>query len=230
MRGGPEPGHVTAGLGDDHRSAFAVNIRDGHQVLDRVGERGEFGVDPCSHLLDDGAQFIDPAQDNCAKERVVVIAAHPSNTSIDRPFSGQFSGAALEAVRSDMAVEKQTLDELCGAAPAMLQRTRGAASQLDSCTNCLRNNCLISCFSSARSGAPNPLRGGTYVRRRTAYIASSNSAPPSTDKSRKTVHVEWPRRLRSNRSVEGRDKTVGRTRKIPGPSCEFSGSDCIRLR
>lgn len=73
MRGAREPGHVTAGLGDDHSGAFAVDPRHGHQVLDLVSEWGEFGVDACGHLLDDGAQFIDPAQDDCAEERMVVV-------------------------------------------------------------------------------------------------------------------------------------------------------------
>lgn len=35
VRSGPAPNHVTAGLRDDHRSAFAINALDGCQVLDR---------------------------------------------------------------------------------------------------------------------------------------------------------------------------------------------------
>lgn len=75
VRGGSKPGHVPAGLGDDHRSAFAVDTRDGHQVLDHVSERGEFGVDS-------RRQFIDPAQDDYAEERMVVIETPGLDQSI----------------------------------------------------------------------------------------------------------------------------------------------------
>jgi len=75
VRGGPESAHVAAGLGDDHGSAFAVDTRNRDQVLDRVSERGELGVDPRGYLLDDRAQLIDAAQDDAAEERVVVVEA-----------------------------------------------------------------------------------------------------------------------------------------------------------
>lgn len=35
----------------------------------------ELGVDPAGHLLDDRGEFIDPAQDDLAEERMMVIEA-----------------------------------------------------------------------------------------------------------------------------------------------------------
>ena len=60
MRGGGEPGHVQADLGDDRLRGGDPDAGDLIEPGHRRGERGDLLIDPALHPIDVGVDAVDP--------------------------------------------------------------------------------------------------------------------------------------------------------------------------
>jgi hypothetical protein len=62
MAWGGKAAHVDTDLGDDHLGGGAADPGDLIQPVDRLGERGDLGLDPGLHRGDVGAGLVDAAK------------------------------------------------------------------------------------------------------------------------------------------------------------------------
>jgi hypothetical protein len=72
VRGGGKAAHVGPGLGDDHLGGVGGDAGDRAEQVNRLRERGDFGLHLGIEPADRGGEVVDVVQQGAQHQRVVV--------------------------------------------------------------------------------------------------------------------------------------------------------------
>jgi|tagenome__1003787_1003787.scaffolds.fasta_scaffold20930377_2 hypothetical protein len=72
MRRARKAGHVRAGLGQEHPRRAGAQAGNGPEQLNRLGERGELGLQLRIEPVDGGGEVVDVVQQHAQQQRVVL--------------------------------------------------------------------------------------------------------------------------------------------------------------